>query len=145
MCLCSVVNRKWGKKKSELSYSIRKRFFPLSLAGILNSLDWEAMYVSKVHWETESWFSCWQVFQASLAGQVGRKDEWWKCTQEKVVGISVIEKVEALSNSQRLIHVICAGKWEFFGLLLWRWNTDRVGEYLGLGLVLEAISCRNQG
>lgn len=42
-----------------------------------------------------------------------------------------MEKVKSLSNSQRLIHEICAGKSEFSGLLFWRKNRD--GEqYLGL-------------
>lgn len=68
------------------------------------------------------------------------------------MGISVLKKVKTLSNSQRLIHAICAGKSEFFGLLLWKWNTEREGRrVLGPEMSaqerqwLEAISCRDQG
>lgn len=41
-----------------------------------------------------------------------------------------MEKVKSLSNSQRLIHMICAGKLEVFELLFWRRNGD--GEQKGL-------------
>lgn len=55
-CACVLTSIGCGKQKCELaqSYTIGKNFFPVSLSGILNSLDWEVLWVNKGQWETES-------------------------------------------------------------------------------------------